>query len=136
MLTTMVVALIVSSSIALAAVKVGTQANDTLRGTQRADEIYGLNGKDRLYGLDNSDELYGGVGQDRIYGQSGGDELYGGSGTDFMFGGDGSDFINSADRGTSDVVNCGGADRDVDRVVADEQDGVDGCMGQDVVSRR
>ena len=134
LLTAMGVALLLGTGVAFAAAVSGTQGNDTLRGTQQADQIYGLNGNDTLYGRAGNDELYGGAGNDNLYGQSGNDEIYGGSGVDNLFGGPGSDFINSADRGTSDLVDCGNPDGEVDRVVRDEEDRVRNCNEQDNVT--
>lgn len=130
---TMAAALLLGTSVALAAAISGTQGNDRLTGTVQADQIYGLNGNDTLQGSAGPDELYGGAGEDREFGQLGNDEVYGGSEIDILFGGDGRDFINSADRGNPDSVNCGGADGDIDVVVADPQDGIAGCNAEDDV---
>jgi Ca2+-binding RTX toxin-like protein len=126
-LVTVAVALMLSTGVALAAAISGTQGNDTLRGTRQVDQIYGLNGNDTLSGRARGDELYGGAGNDSLQGSSGADDIYGGSGQDDLFGGSGADFLNSADRGTTDIVNCGGADGAVDRVVADTDDVINGC---------
>lgn len=130
----MVVALALSTGVALAAAVSGTQGNDTLRGTNRADQVYGLNGNDTLYGFRGPDELYGGAGNDNLYGAPGADEIYGGSGFDNLFGGDGADFINSADRGTSDLVDCGNPDGVTDTVVRDANDRVRNCGAEDDVT--
>jgi Ca2+-binding RTX toxin-like protein len=133
LLVTMVVASMLGTGVALAAAISGTQGNDTLRGTRQVDQIYGLNGNDTLNGRARGDELYGGAGNDTLNGESGADDIYGGSGQDDLFGGSGADFLNSADRGTTDIVNCGGADAAMDEVVADMDDVVNGCtMGDQV----
>lgn len=134
LLAVMGAALLLGTGVALAAAVSGTQGNDTLRGTRQADQIYGLNGNDTLYGRSGSDELYGGAGNDNLYGAAQNDELYGGSGFDNLFGGSGSDFINSADRGTPDLIDCGNRDGEVDRVVRDEEDRVRNCNNQDNVT--
>jgi Ca2+-binding RTX toxin-like protein len=131
LLVTMVVASMLGTGVALAAAISGTQGNDTLRGTRQVDQIYGLNGNDTLVGRARGDELYGGAGNDNLYGSSGADDIYGGSGQDDLFGGSGADFLNSADRGTTDIVNCGGADEAVDEVVRDENDVLVGCTQED-----
>ncbi len=126
----MVLALLLSAGVALAAAFSGTQGNDTLRGTQRADQIYGLSGNDTLYGFSGADELYGGAGRDDLIGSNGNDDLYGGSGLDTLLAGPSADFINSADR-NFDVVNCGN-DLDMDRVVRDAGDDLRNCGMDDV----
>jgi Ca2+-binding RTX toxin-like protein len=130
---TMAVAILVGTSVALAAVRVGTQANDTLRGTPQADQIYGLNGSDRLFGNAGGDELYGGVGNDRLVAGGDNDELYGGSATDELLGGAGADLIDSTDRSNNDTVNCGGDDNAPDRVFRNPGDEVIGCNEADDV---
>jgi Ca2+-binding RTX toxin-like protein len=118
----------------MAAAISGTQGNDTLRGTRQADQIYGLNGNDTLQGRARSDELYGGAGNDNLYGSGGNDDIYGGSGQDDLFGGPGADFLNSADRGTPDIVDCGASDGAMDRVVYDSDDTLRNC-GMDTTTQ-
>lgn len=131
-MVTLVVASMLGTGVAMAAAISGTQGNDTLRGTRQVDQIYGLNGNDTLYGRARGDELYGGAGNDNLYGGSGADDIYGGSGQDNLFGGPDADFINSADRGTPDIVDCGNPDGAMDRVVPDEDDTVKNCEGDTV----
>jgi Ca2+-binding RTX toxin-like protein len=131
-LVTVSVALMLGTGVALAAAISGTQGNDTLRGTRQADQIYGLNGNDTLSGRARADDLYGGAGNDTLNGGSGNDDIYGGSGQDDLFGGPDADFINSADRGTPDIIDCGDPDGATDRVVRDEDDTVRNCANDTV----
>ena len=97
----MVVALVVGSGVALAAVKFGTDGRDLLVGTDVRDQLFGKGGSDGLVGRAADDVLYGG--DDFIFGGSvrndeifrdgwrivpdGEDKLYGDGGNDCMFAG-------------------------------------------------
>jgi hypothetical protein len=58
--TGMAVSLVVSSGVALAVDKNGTNGRDTLRGTNRADTLVGKGGSDVLSGLAGRDQMLGG----------------------------------------------------------------------------
>jgi Ca2+-binding RTX toxin-like protein len=104
----MVMALVVGSGVALAAVKFGTDGRDELIGTNSADQLFGKGGRDFLAGKKQDDVLYGGDGNDFNYGGAvgwgmapdGQDKLWGGDGSDCMFG------------GSEDDVLIGGTGRD------------------------
>ena len=67
-LVMVVVAFVVGSGVALAAVKFGTDGRDFLRGTNSADQLFGKGGGDFLAGKRQHDVLYGGDGYDLIHG--------------------------------------------------------------------
>lgn len=109
LLTSIALAVLLASGIALAATVncnpdaykcVGTSGPDTLygtsddydniRGREGADKIYGLGGDDRTI---HSEGLYGDDGDDVVRGGQGNDSVYGGHGSDRVFGGPGSDSI-------------------------------------------
>ena len=100
-LVTVVVALVVGSGVALAAVKFGTDGRDFLVGTNGADKMFGKGGGDFLAGKKQDDVLYGGDGYDLIHGGAvgwgmapdGRDKLFGGDGPDCMFGGSQDDVL-------------------------------------------
>jgi Ca2+-binding RTX toxin-like protein len=97
LLTTMVVALLLASGVALAVNKVGTNGPDTLRGTNGDDNLIGKGGNDRLFSLNGRDTLLGGPGKDfvadtpREVSLRGDKILLGGPGNDIVFGARGSD---------------------------------------------
>jgi Ca2+-binding RTX toxin-like protein len=62
-LLVMVVAHVVGSGVALAAVKVGTDGSDYLVGTGSEDLLSGRGGNDGIVGKGGDDILYGGKGQ-------------------------------------------------------------------------
>ena len=66
LLTTMVVALLLASGVALAVNKVGTNGPDTLRGTNGDDNLLGRGGNDKLFSLNGRDNLLGGPGKDNV----------------------------------------------------------------------
>jgi Ca2+-binding RTX toxin-like protein len=99
-LTTMVVALLLASGVALAVNKIGTDGPDTLRGTNGDDNLIGKGGNDRLFGLRGRDTLLGGPGKDWLdthpFGaprrvRTGEKNMLGGPGNDILFGGWSSD---------------------------------------------
>ncbi len=112
-----------------AAVKVGTNGNNTLVGTAKADVLLGVAGNDTLRGLAGPDRLdggkgadilKGGPGNDNLNGGAGNDNLDGGAGVDHVLGGPGRDTIAVRD-GVRDFVGCGGG---ADVVIADLLDSV------------
>jgi Ca2+-binding RTX toxin-like protein len=124
LLATTALTLLVTSGVALAVNKIGTNGPDTLRGTNAADKLVGGSGNDRLYALAGQDNLLGGPGKDIVLGGDlrdpfGGDKnLVGGRGNDVVFGGLGSDNIvgeAGSDyifdvRGKDQILGGGGAD--------------------------
>jgi hypothetical protein len=98
-LATLMMALMLSSGVALAVTKqcqaqadcFGTKRADILWGTDGPDSVYGRAGGDTLKGLGERDELYGQAGSDRIFGGPEHDYLVGGAGNDAMRGGGGED---------------------------------------------
>ena len=150
LLTMMAVTLVVTSGVALAVNKVGTNGPDTLRGTNGADNIVGKGANDVLYALGGKDNLLGGEGNDWVLGgnkrsvQGGDKTLVGGPGNDGVEGGLGSDTLlgasgnDFADGGPgSDNISGGeGNDFVVDgerRGSADATDILTGGEGNDVL---
>ena len=70
-------ALVLSTSVALAAVKIGTSGDDVLTGTESADQLNGKGGNDRLKGLGGNDVYYfaDGFGVDRLNDSAGSDTV-------------------------------------------------------------
>ena len=101
-------ALFVAGSVALAAVIGGTAGDDTLDGTSKSDSIFGYGGNDTINGSGGHDELWGGFDSDKVYGQAGNDTLHGEGGNDTLVGGAGVDELRGADG--VDVLNGGGQD--------------------------
>jgi Ca2+-binding RTX toxin-like protein len=133
MFVAMVVALMLGSGVALAALVEGNNADNTLTGTNQADTIHAYGGEDVVWALSGRDEIHGGYGADHLYGGRYGDTIYGGKGTDRLYGSYGDDHIvsrdlNSSGIGQRDVVDCGpgydtfAADFD-DRVFANCEEG-------------
>jgi RTX calcium-binding nonapeptide repeat (4 copies) len=104
LLSTMVLALLLASGVALAVNKVGTNAPDTLRGTNTADILLGRDANDILIALAGDDKLLGERGKDIVFGGNerrrdvgrllgGHKNMVGGRGNDSVVGGRGSDHI-------------------------------------------
>lgn len=125
LISMMLLALLLASGMALAAVKVGTNGQDILKGTNSRDKLVGKGGNDILYGKGGSDDylkgpidqvssyvkggLYGGPGNDRIFGGGGDDWLAGGGGKDVLRGGSGTD---RGDAGPGNDIVYLGTDND------------------------
>ena len=79
--------------------RVGSTADQTIRGTDFNDNLSGLAGDDLLVGQAGNDLLIGGSGEDELDGGAGEDRLNAGNGNDILRGGDGSDTLrgNSGD---------------------------------------
>jgi Ca2+-binding RTX toxin-like protein len=98
----MMVALVLGSGVALAAVKFGTEGRDVMKGTDDKDVFYGRGGDDALAGRGEDDVLYGEDGNDFLYGGSfgwgivsdGEDKLFGGNDSECMFGGSEDDVLH------------------------------------------
>lgn len=128
-----VFALFVVSSVALADVVGGTAGDDTLVGTSRADDIFGYEGNDTIDGRSDWDELWGGFGSDTAYGRGGNDTLQGEGGNDTLYGGPGGDELRGAD-GVDVLSGQDGDDRLYDRDGnAAERDKFNCGPGQDTV---
>ena len=107
----MALALLLTSGVAWAVNKVGTNGPDTLRGTHGDDALVGKGGNDVLFAQRGDDNLLGGPGKDvltaetergRSYG--GHKNMVGGSGNDVVFGGKDSDNLVGA-RGNDYMID-------------------------------
>ena len=106
--TVAIIALILVSGAALAALVEGTDGDDTLVGTPNADEMYGYAGNDSLDGRDGDDSIWGGDGNDTLRGSGGNDKLYGENGDDTHWGGAGNDEMTGG--AGNDIYNAGDGD--------------------------
>ena len=86
--------------------RVGTSADDRLRGTSNSDEVSGLSGNDLIatgQGLDTisagdgNDTVDAGSDNDTVQGNRGGDSLVGGSGSDSLRGGKDNDTLDGGE---------------------------------------
>jgi hypothetical protein len=111
-LTTMVVALLLASGVALAVTKIGGPGPDTLRGTNGADNLLGNGGNDVLYALGGRDTLLGGEGKDWVMG---GNQRHPQGGEKTLVGGPGNDGV-AIGRGSSNGVGGAGNDLLVEEV--------------------
>ena len=105
-LTTMVVALLLASGVALAVTKIGGPGPDTLRGTNGADNLLGNGGNDVLYALRGRDTLLGGEGKDWVMG---GNQRHRQGGEKTLVGGPGNDGV-AVGRGSGNAVGGAGND--------------------------
>jgi Ca2+-binding RTX toxin-like protein len=125
LLVSTVLAVLLASGVAYAAVIKGTPGDDeSLDGTPRSDTIYGYAGADGLRGYGAGDTLDGGRGGDLIRGMAGGDLLLAGGGRDTIFGQRGADRANGGSG--SDTIR-------VDQPKRDEADSVECGYGYDNV---
>jgi Ca2+-binding RTX toxin-like protein len=96
--TTMVVALVLGSGVALALRTISCEGSGIkCVGTDRADLMKGARGLDAMYGRDKGDTLKGFGEGDALLGQKGDDRLFGGAGQDFVIGGQGDDKLRGED---------------------------------------
>ena len=110
---------VVVGGVALAAVEIGTDGHDYIKGTGGRDVVHGrgswdvisgMGGDDVLYGDEGSDAIHGGSfdldeifdgrrmvpdGEDKIFGGDGRGCVWGGSEDDVLHGGEGSDFVGT-----------------------------------------
>lgn len=133
LLASVVLAMLLASGVAYAAVIRGTNGDDNrLNGTPRSDSIYGLAGDDGLRGYASGDTLDGGPGGDHLRGMGGPDLLLGRGGRDVIFGQRGSDRVNGGSGNDTirvdkpkgeraDLVGCGNG---YDTVYANRRDSV------------
>lgn len=96
-----VIAVLLVSTVAMAANVRGTRGDDVLKGTGQADTLTGLRGDDLMLGKAGDDQIGAGPGHDQLFGQGGNDILKGRFGDDQLTGG--GDFVEFQ----SDVFNCG-----------------------------
>jgi Ca2+-binding RTX toxin-like protein len=143
-----VVPLVLSSGVAWAVTKIGTDGPDTLRGTHEDDNLVGKGGNDVLFALRDRDNLLGGAGKYWVLGGDerrpfGGDKnlaggpgnegVYGGIGPETVVGGPGNDFLGG-DHGSDSVVGGEGPDWLVDGPLDETvKDTVSGDDGDDVI---
>jgi Ca2+-binding RTX toxin-like protein len=129
LVTVVIVALLVGSGVALAAViSCPTGPGGECRGTKLADQITGTSGVDQIYALAGNDSVQGGGGDDLVKGNLGADFLKGDSGADTMDGGDGNDKLGGW---TGNDVFYGGAGND--RASGGEgEDEIHGGPGDDI----
>ncbi len=92
----MVLALVVSSGVALAVTK-SCEAGVECLGTRKADTLNGSEGYDYMYGKGRGDTLNGFGGFDGLYGQGGADKLFGGPDVDHLIGGPGNDALSGGE---------------------------------------
>src|ERR687893_9662 len=111
LLATMALTLLVTSGVALAVNKIGTDGPDTLRGTNGNDNLAGRGDKNLVGGPDN-DAVIGGKGSDIIVGGEGNDLLFECCLREFskdtLFGGSGNDVIDVWHKpaAVKDVCSC------------------------------
>jgi Ca2+-binding RTX toxin-like protein len=119
-LTTMALALLLASGVALAVTEVGGPGNDLFTGTNGRDTLVGGPGNDDMDGLPGPDRIVGGPGDDFLFDgeDTGGarDILVGGAGNDTLFPGQFTPGQN--------VANCGSG---TDTAFADPTDKLIGC---------
>jgi Ca2+-binding RTX toxin-like protein len=130
LLTTMVVALLLASGVALAVNKVGTNGPDTLRGTNGDDNLIGKGGNDRLFSLNGRDTLLGGPGKDFVADTPREVSL---RGDKILLGGPGNDIVVGA-RGSDNVLGDAGNDLLIDDGLREfSEDKLSGGPGNDVL---
>jgi len=91
LLTTIGLALLLASGVALAATFDGTQGNDRFIGTPQGDRAVMRAGDDLARGRGMADFLFGNSDNDELYGNDGSDLLNGGTENDLLVGGTGED---------------------------------------------
>jgi Ca2+-binding RTX toxin-like protein len=98
-----------ATAIAVAAIVVGTDGDDSLTGTRGDDTLQGLAGDDTLIGLAGDDLLLGEAGNDSLLGGNDADAIAGGPGNDYANGGLGDDTLRG-DAGSDSLVGGAGDD--------------------------
>ena len=91
-----VLALVVSSGVALAVTK-SCEALTECFGTRKADTLNGSEGRDLMFGKGRGDTLNGLADSDALYGQGGADKLFGGADIDRLIGGPGNDSLSGGE---------------------------------------
>lgn len=133
LISAMMLGILVSSGIALAVAKSGTDGKDIIEGTNKVDALSGRGGNDTISGLNGNDSISGGPGNDKLWGgepypfvsKSGDDSISGGNGRDLVVGGFGADRL-SGGAGNDSVVE--GPDED------QSKDIMSGGSGDDLMS--
>lgn len=131
LLTVVGLGILLSTGIALAAVKVGNDRNNTIKGTNNVDSLSGRGGNDRITGLGGGDSISGGPGDDKLFGgnaaqtskRKGNDAIRGGSGNDIVVGGFGADSLRGGK----------GNDKIVDPWFDKAEDAIQGGGGNDLI---
>jgi Ca2+-binding RTX toxin-like protein len=121
LLTTMTLALLMASSVALALDRIscqggycpGTTSDDVMSGTAVYDEMVGDGGNDKLNGYGANDTLRGGLGNDTLNGGAGNDTLEDDSGTNTLNGGADEDVIWANGGGDERAKVSGGSENDL-----------------------
>jgi Ca2+-binding RTX toxin-like protein len=130
LLTVMAVTVVLTSGVALAVNKVGTNGPDTHKGTNGDDNLEGRGGNDDLFGLSGSDNLLGGPGKDNVLG---GDERRASRGDKNLVGGPGNDRV-AGGRGSDNIVGEEGNDLLIDGTLREfSKDSLSGGAGDDVI---
>jgi Ca2+-binding RTX toxin-like protein len=126
LLASMLVAIVVSAGVALAATINCSGGGALCRGTTVADNISGSTGKDSIFAYGGSDLVAADLGADRIRGAAGNDTIGDGpirdQSYDVIIAGTGNDKVNTNNTpGRRDYIDCGAgrdtliADRGIDR---------------------
>jgi hypothetical protein len=84
--------------------RIGSLADQTIRGGTGNDLLDGQQGDDRLFGGAGSDHLFGGTGNDTLDGGAGADTLEGGAGDDVYVVDDAADIVTEASGEGTDQV--------------------------------
>lgn len=84
---------LISNSLSVPQVLLGTSGNDILTGMLGNDTLQGLKGNDLLQGQGGDDLLFGGQGNDTLLGGEGNDQLSGDQGQDLLTGNAGNDIF-------------------------------------------
>jgi Ca2+-binding RTX toxin-like protein len=129
LLVTMSLTLLVTSGVAWAVTKIGTEGPDTLKGTNGADNLLGNGANDVLYALAGRDTLLGGEGKDWVI--AGSPEDQSAQGDKILVGGPGNDAV-LAGQGADNVVAGGGNDEIIDGESREfSHDNISGGAGKD-----
>lgn len=123
--------LVLTTGVALAATINGTSRDDFLRGTNSADKIDARGGNDEVRARAGNDQVFGGTQRDTLYGMEGADLIVGGDGNDGLEGGTGNDTLKSHNDGNADNLSCGPGN---DTAFVEVNDVVDDNEAGDLVS--
>lgn len=127
-LTVMAIAVLMSTSLALAASPIYCPSFGACYGTKYGDVMYGPDTGTKMYGYDGNDYIYGYGGDDVLFGLGGKDWLYGGLGSDKLYGGDGDDYLYG-DGGQDEYIGWHGNDKMYDRATSSGTDTYFGLRG-------
>jgi hypothetical protein len=118
LLTTMAMALLVATSVAMAAPPIYCPSS-ACHGTDDADVMYGPDTGSAMHAYEGNDYVFGYGGNDFIYGYGGNDWLLGGTGDDHLAGMDGDDHLYG-DAGNDRYIGGYGNDKMYDRKYSDD----------------